>query len=201
VLAQCGWSRVRGGDNEYWRRPGKDSGTSATLKDRVFYVFSSNAAPFEPNRAYSPFAVYTLLHHGGDFEQAARCLGQLGFGCDSLADSTTGADISAIVRMSAAHSAWPPHQGNPGRIPELFRRSKMAASHAYFRGIGEGVARLWRGWPRSRGGVAVGSLREGRPACRSLRAPCGSAHNGLRSATGSLSGRVTMLVYLINYPA
>jgi len=115
VLAQCGWARVRGGDNEYWRRPGKDSGTSATLKDRVFYVFSSNAAPFEPNRAYSPFAVYTLLHHGGDFEQAARCLGQLGFGCDSLADSAAGADISAIVRMSASAGACPSDNGALGQ--------------------------------------------------------------------------------------
>ena len=32
------------GENEYWRRPGKDKGWSATLKDRVFYVFSSSAA-------------------------------------------------------------------------------------------------------------------------------------------------------------
>ena len=76
VLTQFGWVRARDGENEYWRRPGKTSGTSATLKDRVFYVFSSNAAPFEPNQAYSPFAVYTLLHHGGDYEQAARSLGQ-----------------------------------------------------------------------------------------------------------------------------
>ena len=45
---------------------------SATLKDNVLYVFSSNAAPFEPNQAYSPFAVYTLLEHGGDWERAAR---------------------------------------------------------------------------------------------------------------------------------
>jgi uncharacterized protein with ParB-like and HNH nuclease domain len=64
----------------------------------------------------------------------------------------------------------------------------MAANHACFRGIGEGVARLWRGWSRSRGGVAAGSSWPGRPACGSLRAPCGSAHNGLRLATGSLSG-------------
>ncbi|HHH76075.1 MAG TPA: bifunctional DNA primase/polymerase, partial [Phycisphaerae bacterium] len=48
LLEQAGWSSAFGGDNEYWRRPGKDSGWSASLKDRVFYVFSSNAAPFEP---------------------------------------------------------------------------------------------------------------------------------------------------------
>ena len=115
VLEQCGWVRVRGGDNEYWRRPGKESGTSATLKDRVFYVFSSNAAPFEPHRAYSPFAVYTLLNHGGDFEQAARSLRELGYGGDYLADSADGADISAIVRMSASPSACSSDNGGSGQ--------------------------------------------------------------------------------------
>ncbi|MBU0641300.1 MAG: bifunctional DNA primase/polymerase [Planctomycetes bacterium] len=114
TLEQFGWSRVRGGENEYWRRPGKESGTSATLKGRVFYVFSSNAAPFEPNRAYSPFAVYAMLACGGDFERAARALRELGFGGDSPVDIAAGADISAIVRMSAAPAACPPHNSLDG---------------------------------------------------------------------------------------
>ncbi|MEX2387672.1 MAG: hypothetical protein WD534_07330, partial [Phycisphaeraceae bacterium] len=101
VLEQHGWVRTKGGENEYWRRPGKESGWSATLKEcsggRVFYVFSANAAPFASNRAYSPFSVYALLHHGGDFEQAARSLRQLGYGGNSLADSHPGIDISGIV--------------------------------------------------------------------------------------------------------
>jgi hypothetical protein len=83
VLEQHGWVRLsdrQGRDgNEYWRRPGKESGWSATLKDRVFFVFSSNAVPFEPNQAYAPFSVYALLNHGGDFEQAARSLRELGY--------------------------------------------------------------------------------------------------------------------------
>jgi len=72
VLTQHGWALARGGENEYWRRPGKTCGWSATLRDRVFYVFTSNAPPFEPNRPSSPFTVYTLLAHGGVLEQAAR---------------------------------------------------------------------------------------------------------------------------------
>ena len=109
VLEQHGWVRIRSGENEHWRRPGKDSGTSATLKEisggRVFYVFSSNAAPFEPDQAYAPFSVYTLLEHGGDFEQAARSLRKRGYGGDprnDAADNGEGVDISAIVRMSIA---------------------------------------------------------------------------------------------------
>jgi len=108
VLDSAGWVRLTdrqgAGGNEYWRRPGKDSrqkGWSATLKQcagsPVFYVFSSNAAPFEPNQGYSPFSVYTLLEHGGDFEQAARSLRELGFGGDGPTDTADGVGISAIV--------------------------------------------------------------------------------------------------------
>jgi hypothetical protein len=120
LLEQHGWVRTKAGENEYWRRPGKSAGMSATLKDRVFYVFSSNAAPFEPNQAYSPFSVYTQLICGGDFEQAARSLRELGFGGDSpgsLTDHATGVDISAIVRMSAAPGASSPDNGHSGECP------------------------------------------------------------------------------------
>ena len=125
VLEQHGWTLVRAGENEYWRRPGKESGTSATLKDGVFYVFSSNAAPFEPNQAYSPFSVYTLLACGGDYEQAARSLRDLGYGGDGATDSADSVDISAIVDAVAAcpsdnadngHCAT--HMADPGPIPE-----------------------------------------------------------------------------------
>jgi hypothetical protein len=119
VLEQHGWVRLsnrRGRDgNEYWRRPGKDSGTSATLKDRVFYVFSSNAGPFEPNRAYSPFAVYTLLEPWRRF----RTGGALPLGTRLRwrfsGDSAAGADISAIVRMSASSGACPSDNGDLGQ--------------------------------------------------------------------------------------
>ncbi|MFW6106919.1 MAG: bifunctional DNA primase/polymerase, partial [bacterium] len=114
VLRDAGWVLVKGGQNEYWRRPGKESregGWSATLKEcsegRVFFVFSSNAAPFEPRTGYRPFAVYTLLEHDGDFEQAARSLRELGYGGECSTHNAAGADISAIVGMSAAHGDCP----------------------------------------------------------------------------------------------
>jgi hypothetical protein len=47
VLLKHGWTLVKPGGNEYWRRPGKDRGWSATLKDRVFFCFTSGAPPFE----------------------------------------------------------------------------------------------------------------------------------------------------------
>lgn len=64
-------------DRLYLRRPGKTKGSSATLfKSGVLYVFSSNAAPFKEFTSYSAFAVLALLKHGGDFQAAARELGQ-----------------------------------------------------------------------------------------------------------------------------
>ncbi len=82
LLQRHGWTPCgTRGDNEHWRRPGKDRGISASLMaGRVFYVFSSNGAPFEPDRAYSPFAVLAALEHQGDFKAAARQLGKEGFG-------------------------------------------------------------------------------------------------------------------------
>ncbi len=125
VLAQHGWVRVKGGGsggNEYWRRPGKTSGWSASLKDGIFYVFSANAAPFEPNRGYSPFAVYTLLNHGGDWAQAAGSLRMSGYGGQPghcLTHSADGVDISAIVQMSAAPGAYASDSPGSGQTTAL----------------------------------------------------------------------------------
>ncbi|HQL76545.1 MAG TPA: DUF3987 domain-containing protein, partial [Phycisphaerae bacterium] len=125
VLNNAGWTLVRSGENEYWRRPGKASGWSGTLKDRVFYVFSANAAPFEPNRAYSAFSVYTLLNHGGNFEQAARSLRLSGYGGDCSTDIHAGVDISGILAMAGGSRAdiadsgeGPPDIADPGPIPD-----------------------------------------------------------------------------------
>jgi hypothetical protein len=111
VLRECGWQCTKGGDNEHWRRPDKTIGSnSATFNGKVFYVFSSNAAPFEPNQGYSPFAVYALLKHGGNWQQAARQLRLEGYGGESPPD--TGVDISAIVGQ--AGSVTPSQPENPG---------------------------------------------------------------------------------------
>lgn len=95
VLRAHGWTLAKPGENEHWRRPGKPAGTSATLKDRVFYVFSTNAAPFEAHKGYAPFAVYALLEHGGDFAAAASALAARGYG-ETPGDSH-GVDLSAFI--------------------------------------------------------------------------------------------------------
>jgi hypothetical protein len=85
LLTQHGWKKItKRGQVEYWQRPGKTGlGISATVNykaSNLFYVFSSNAWPFEPEKAYNPFAAYTFLEHGGDFKAAAKALAEQGYG-------------------------------------------------------------------------------------------------------------------------
>jgi hypothetical protein len=87
LLERHGWQNtgrrgnVDGSAVEYWRRPGKDRGQSATLFDNgCLYVFSLNALPFEEKQSYMPFAIYALLEHNGDFSNAAKELSRQGYG-------------------------------------------------------------------------------------------------------------------------
>jgi hypothetical protein len=120
VLVKHGWALAKGGENEYWRRPGKPSGWSATLKDGIFYVFSANADPFESGKAYGPFGVYALLEHNGDYSAAASALRAEGYGQDTPA---TGVDLSGIMAQAAPQEETPaPAVEDPGPVPaELLR--------------------------------------------------------------------------------
>ena len=83
VLEPKGWSKVCDrGHVGLWRRPGKSFGVSATTNfagSDLFYVFTSSTE-FDPERAYSKFAVYAILNHGGDFTAAASALAAQGHG-------------------------------------------------------------------------------------------------------------------------
>jgi hypothetical protein len=133
VLRKHGWTLVKGGDNEYWRRPGKTSGWSATLKGGVFFVFSQNAFPFEEGHPYAPFSVYTLLEHHGDFSTAAAALRNEGFGGDrtpatgvDLTEFTARvADMRRLVGLGAEPCVAParePDCQDPGDFPEEMLR-------------------------------------------------------------------------------
>ena len=110
VLRDHGWRPIREGKNQYWARPDGSMKVHATLKDRVFFVFSTNAQPFEANKAYSPFAVYTLLDHHGDFKMAARTLADDGFGSSWIAphDAASQDAIPAAATMpERSPLPWP----------------------------------------------------------------------------------------------
>jgi len=101
LLESFGWRIVHGGDNEGWQRPGKTGDQqSATWNGTTFYVFSSNALPFEAGRGYGKFAVYATLVHGGDLQAATEALYADGYGHRS--DPTAGVDSSAVVAQAQA---------------------------------------------------------------------------------------------------
>lgn len=76
ILRNHGW---KSNDDKHWTRPGKEAkdGISATFGKvgvNKFYVFSSNAYPFEMQTSYSMFAVKAMLDFGGDYSACAKSL-------------------------------------------------------------------------------------------------------------------------------
>ena len=64
LMQRHGWTlekKVK--DHEEWRRPGKESGVSATWNyiDNSLYIFSSNAAPFQANHRYTFDQIRAML--------------------------------------------------------------------------------------------------------------------------------------------
>ena len=124
LLTDAGWQfcGVKADGNEQWTRPGKDprNGMSATYKDGSFYVFSSNAAPFEPNVKYSPFAVYATLRHGGDFTAAASALHTLGYG--RAKEPTLGVTFNLKPTAAAGQSVQVQPEEGPIPLGTLKKR-------------------------------------------------------------------------------
>jgi hypothetical protein len=112
LLVKHGWTLVRQSENEYWRRPGKDEGWSATLKNGVFYVFTTSAEPFEGHTAYSPFSVYTLLEHNGNYGQAAAALRSQGYG-----STEAPVNLSHLMPEPTPEEAPPSRPEDPGPFP------------------------------------------------------------------------------------
>jgi putative DNA primase/helicase len=85
ILTPHGWAQV---SESSWRRPGKSSGTSATVGRNgdgieVLTVFSSNAGPLSGaggRTCWGPFRAFTELNYGGDGREAAKAVRGLGFG-------------------------------------------------------------------------------------------------------------------------
>ena len=113
-LESAGWVEVRTG---MWRRPDKDRGISATLgkvAENVFYVFSSNAYPFEPNTGYTPFGAIALLKYGGDHKEFARILGEK-YQVDKPGRGRRRGDTKDVVR-------------DDGKLNSILRRSRIDLS-------------------------------------------------------------------------
>ena len=103
LMREQGWSKFRNGTvGELWSRPGVTDHSSATLfSNGILYPFSTNAVPFSANEAYSPFAVFAFLRHGGDFTAAARALGQDGYGTNDRGDPQSKPSHSEVDKDAA----------------------------------------------------------------------------------------------------
>jgi hypothetical protein len=83
LLTKHGWQFQRnGGKRSYWVRPGKDtkgepSGTLTNDHPPTFFCFSTNAAPLENDKGYSPFSLFVALEHGGVVSAAARAAAEM----------------------------------------------------------------------------------------------------------------------------
>ena len=90
LLTRYGWQYVReDATNEYWRRPGKNTGHSATLhlEKPTFYIHSRNCT-LPADDAYTLFYVYAHLEHGDNMKDATRTLASLGYGDAFTAEPT-----------------------------------------------------------------------------------------------------------------
>lgn len=82
ILRKLGWQIGRGdAEKTYCTRPNKDRGISGTLwSNGSFYCFTDNATPLDASTSYSPFALYSIIEHNGNFKEACKDLASQGFG-------------------------------------------------------------------------------------------------------------------------
>jgi hypothetical protein len=117
ILEPLGWRKVfTAKGTTYWRRPGKETGISATTgrngADNLF-VFTTSTT-FEAERPYSKFAAFAHLQHQNDFRAAARELRKMGFGGISMATPvlSSPALITPLDEEGnpKPESSWIPHE-------------------------------------------------------------------------------------------
>ena len=100
VLESAGWTVVRSNGHRgrvTLRRPGaKTKGVDGDILNRVFASRSSSVGEFEPHKGYSPFAVYAIIKHNGDFVKAASQLKKEGWG-KSVQTSAVNVAVTNVV--------------------------------------------------------------------------------------------------------
>ena len=136
ILESHGWQFLgsKPDGNELWRRPGKESGGhSATFDGNVFYVFSSNAAPFESERGYSRFQVYATLECGGDYTRAARELLGKGYGQSLPEKPVDFSGLSATVGGQGRTDANVPAILPLGELVDRYPKMKPVLIHGFLR--------------------------------------------------------------------
>ena len=77
ALLRAGWTFIReDAKNEYWARPDQPvagkTGGCYSKEEGYFHVFSSNAAPLEVDKTYSPLQLIAALEYRGDLSETSR---------------------------------------------------------------------------------------------------------------------------------
>ena len=77
ALLRAGWSFIRADEKfEYWSRPGQSVagkvGGCYAIEEGYFHVFSSNAAPLDVDKTYSPLQLIAALEYSGDLSATSR---------------------------------------------------------------------------------------------------------------------------------
>lgn len=139
LLRSYGWDNPEqaADGNIHLTRPGKDGGTSGTVKVingvQIFYPFSTSTE-FEANQGYNAFQIYAICEHAGDQSKAARELLRQGYGSSQRQDGAdfgnadTGAIDIALISQHRARDTWEPMPIDC--LPERTRRFATAAARA-----------------------------------------------------------------------
>lgn len=104
ILKAANWVETHSsGKWDYWRRPGKEEGHSASWnrETRQFYVFSSST-DFRIQRGYRPFDILKILSYKGEFSNALREIKRAGFGQHWNKDEE-GFINAAIVKFNSGN--------------------------------------------------------------------------------------------------
>jgi putative DNA primase/helicase len=118
----------------YWRRPGKQSGVSATTNwqgSDLLYVFSTSTA-FQAQRGYSKFTAYSLLQHNSDHAAAAGEVARMGYG--QLQRSDQELEVTTTERkpgcpLAPSQIYWP---RSPKRPPGSGTRLYPQAAYLFW---------------------------------------------------------------------
>lgn len=96
MLSQAGWKFVKQtGLRHLYKRPGNTQAATSADWHEGLNIFKcwSTSTEFKAEKGYSPFGVYAVLNHKGDWSLAARSLYENGIG-----DRITAVKDSAIVK-------------------------------------------------------------------------------------------------------
>lgn len=129
LLEKHGWKNAgrTGPGGQHWIRPGKDKGTSATLENGCFYVFTCNGGKLEQEKSYSAFGLLSELEFNGDYQAAAKYLLNNGYS-EPCSISSHG---TALDEVEFELKKWPELSpkalyGFAGRFVEFATRNSEA---------------------------------------------------------------------------